>query len=369
MWTVPRSFILRYRMQLAFCLRVTVAALSALALGRLLGFPIILWAVLTAVILTQMSVGKSVKATIDYSLGTLGGAIYAGLIAAFVPHLNDAALAGVLAIAITPLALLAAISPRFAAAPSTAAIVVLAPTFTHATSLASATDRVMEVALGGSVALAVSLLVFPARARKLMKDGAADMLDLIARILPDLFLGFTQKSDKDAILGLQRSVGLAFTQLDAIGAQAKHEQMTFLTHEPDFDPLRHSLLRLRHDLVMIGRTAIAPLPEALHGRLGPLLALTTDAAVDHLRKCGAALRTGGDPPALDALEEAFDAFAGEIAALRREGSLRELSVDAVEDVFALSFALEQWRQDLQDLARRVSEQADQPMRESRKCKC
>ncbi len=39
----------------------------------------ILWAVLTAVILTQMSVGRSVKATIDYSFGMLGGAIYAGL--------------------------------------------------------------------------------------------------------------------------------------------------------------------------------------------------------------------------------------------------------------------------------------------------
>jgi uncharacterized membrane protein YccC len=363
-----RNFVLRYRTQLGLCVRVTVAALSAFSLGRLLGFPMVLWAVLTAVILTQMSVGKSVKATIDYSVGTLGGAIYAGLIAAFVPHLTDAALAGVLAIAITPLALLAAISPRFAAAPSTAAIVVLAPTLTHATSLASATDRVVEVALGGSVALVVSLLVFPARARKLAKDGAADMLDLIACILPDLFLGFTQKSDKDAILALQRSVGSAFTQLDAIGAEAKHEQITLLTNEPDFDPLRHSLLRLRHDLVMIGRAAIAPLPEALHGRLGPLLTRTTDRAVDHLRKCGTALRTGGNPPALDALEEAFDAFAGEVATLRREGSLRELSVDAVEHVFALGFALEQWRRDLQDVARCVSEQADQPTRDTRKSK-
>ena len=356
---MPRTFIQRYRMQLAFCLRVTVAALSALALGQLLGFHMVLWAVLTAVILTQMSVGKSVKATIDYSLGTLGGAIYAGLIAAFVPHLNDVALAGVLAIAITPLALLAAISPRFAAALPTAVIVVLAPTLTHATSLASATDRVVEVALGGSVALVVSLLVFPARARKLAKDGAADMLDLIARILPDLFLGLTQESDEDAIIALLRSVGAAFTRLEAIGAEARHEQMTFLANELDFDPLRHSLLRLRHDLVMIGRAAIAPLPEALHGRLGPLLARVTDAAVEHLRKCGTALRTGGNPPAFNALEEAFDAFAAEIATLRREGLLRELSVEAVEHVFALSFALEQWRQDLQDVALRVSEQADQ----------
>ena len=48
--------------------------------------------------------------------------------------------------------------------------------------------------------------------------------------------------------------------------------------------------------------------------------------------------------------------------LRREGLLRELSVEAVEYVFALSFALEQLRRDLQDLALRVSDQADHPMR-------
>ena len=353
------AFIQRYRMQLGLCLRVTVAALSALALGRLPGSPMVLRAVLTAVILRQMSVGKSVKATIDYSLGTLGGAIYAGLIAAFVPRLNDAALAAVLAIAIAPVALLAAISPRFAAAPSSAAIVVLAPALTHKTTLASATDRVVEVALGGSVALVVSLVVFPTRARRLVKDGTADMLDLIARIPPDLFSGFTQNSEKESILALQQSVGLAFNQMDAIGAEAKHEQMTFLTSAPDFDSLRHSLLRLRHDLIMIGRAAVAPLPETLQGRLGPLLTHITNAVADQLRQCGTALRTGRNSPPPDVLEDVFDAFAGEIATLRREGFLRELSVDAVEYVFALSFALEQWRQ---DPARRVSEHADRQIR-------
>ena len=149
--------------------------------------------------------------------------------------------------------------------------------------------------MGGSVALMVSLLVFPTRARKLAKEGAADMLDLIARILPDLFLGFAQKSDEDAIVALQRSVGVAFSKLDLIRAEAKHEQMTFLASEPGFDRLRHSLLRLRHDLVMIGRAATTPLPETLQGRVGPLLARVTDAAVEHLRKCGTALRNRRHP--------------------------------------------------------------------------
>ena len=308
-----------------------------------------------------MSIGKSVKATIDYSLGTLGGAIYAGLIAVFVPHQSDAAFAAVLAIAIAPLALLAGMSPRFAAAPSTAVIVVLAPTLTHGTSLASAADRVLEVTLGGSVALAVSLLVFPTRARKLVKDGAADMLDLIADILPDLFLGFTQKSDADAIPrpAAQRRRGLLQIGLDPRGSQARTRRSSPASRISIRSAT--ALLRLRHDLIIIGRAATAPLPQALQGRVGPRLARVTDAAVEHLRECGTALRTGGAHPAFEKLDAAFDAFAAEIAMLRREGQLRELSVEAVEYVFALSFALEQWRRDLQDLARRVSDHADRPM--------
>jgi uncharacterized membrane protein YccC len=302
-----------------------------------------------------------VKATIDYLMGTLGGALYAGVIAAFIPHSNDAVLAGVLALAITPLALLAAISSRFAVAPTTAAIVVLAPTLTHASPIVSATDRVAEVALGGVVALAASLVVFPARARVLVKESAADMLDLIAQALPDLFSSFTQKTDAEAILQMQRNIGLAFARSDTIGAEAKHEPPALLASEPDFGQLRLVLLRLRHDLIMIGRAAVAPLPEALLVRLGPLLAQIANAAADHLCKCGMALRTGGDPPSPRPLEVVFDAFAGEVAALRREGALRALSVDSLEYVFALSFALEQWRRDLHDLARRIGEYADQPM--------
>lgn len=356
------AFFTRYRMQLGLCLRVTVAALSALGLGWLLSRPMILWAVLTAVILTQMSVGKSVKATIDYVLGTLGGAVYAGFIAAFVPHLSDSALAAVLAIALAPLALLAATSARFTAAPSSAAIVVLAPTLTHASSLASATDRIIEVALGGSVALAVSVLIFPTRARKLVKERAADMLDLVANILTDLFQGFTEKSDEETILSLLRNVGSSFTQMDAIGAEAKHERMSFIIGESDFDPLRHCLLRLRHDLIMIGRAAIEPLPEPLQARLGPQLRQITDAVEDHLRKCAMALRTGGSLRDVGTLKEAFEGFSDEITLVRQQGLLKQLSVDALEYVFALSFALEQWRQDLQEIARLVSELADQQER-------
>jgi hypothetical protein len=60
-----------------------------------------------------MSLGGSLKATIEYSMGTLGGAVYAGAIAALVPHYDEISLLAVLALAVAPLALLAAVNPHF----------------------------------------------------------------------------------------------------------------------------------------------------------------------------------------------------------------------------------------------------------------
>jgi uncharacterized membrane protein YccC len=97
----------------------------ALTLAQSLQLLLPLWVVLTAVIVTQMSVGRSLKTTFDYLVGTLGGAIYGGAIGLLIPHSNEIALLAVLAIVVAPLALLAAINPRLSVAPITAIIVLL----------------------------------------------------------------------------------------------------------------------------------------------------------------------------------------------------------------------------------------------------
>ena len=86
--------------------------------------------------MTQMSVGRSLKATADYLAGTLGGALYGGAIAVLVPHSSEIALLAVLALAVAPLALVAAINPSLTAAPITAIIVLLVPEITHASPIA-----------------------------------------------------------------------------------------------------------------------------------------------------------------------------------------------------------------------------------------
>jgi len=110
-WTWIRIQIRDLRPQLRLCLRVTVAALVSFVLGKSLSIPFGgLWAMLTAVVVTQTSVGGSLKATIEYLIGTLGGAVYAGVIAVLIRPANEISLLIALAIAVAPLALLAAIN-------------------------------------------------------------------------------------------------------------------------------------------------------------------------------------------------------------------------------------------------------------------
>ena len=315
---------------------------------------------MTAVIVTQMSVGRSLKATLDYLAGTLGGAIYGGAIGVLIPHSSEIALLAVLALAVAPLAFIAAINPRFSVAPVTAIIVLLIPTMTHATPVASALDRIMEVALGGVTGLIVSFFLLPSNAHPLVGAAAARVLDQMARTLGELLAGLTHGLDMDALHRIQDGIGQALVQMNAVGAEAEHERSAGLAVGPDTGPLLRTLLRLRHDLVMVGRAAITPLPDAFATRLASPIAQLGAAFADYLRASGAALLARRGPPSLNSVESALDAFAGEMAALRREGLTRSLPADAAEHFFAIGFVLEQMHNNVKDLERCVAEWAGSP---------
>jgi uncharacterized membrane protein YccC len=326
-----------------------------LAAAQLLHLPIALWAVLTAVILTQINVGRSLKATMDYLISTLGGAIYAGAIGALVPHDDQFAVFAALALALAPAVLLAALYPRFSAAPFTAVMVFFAPTITHTGPIAAAFERVIEVAVGCVVGLVVSLVVLPARAHDLAIEAATQMLGLMARFVPELFAGFTRQLDQPALADMQNRIGEAFTRFDKVAAEAGHERITRISAEPDQRPLLRTLLRLRHDIIMVGRAAMAPLPDTFLPRLAPCLARVSESVADYFRASAAALSARQAPPSLDTVEAALDGYAAEFAALRREGFTRALADEAAERIFALGFALDQLCLHLRDLTRCVAE--------------
>ena len=302
LWKRLRALVPHRRVQVALSIRMTIAALASFLLAQLLQLPLPLWAVLTAVIVTQMSVGRSLKATFDYLVGTLGGAIYGGAIGVFISYTNEMALLAGLALAVAPLALIAAINPRFSVAPITAIIVVLIPTMTHATAISSAVDRVIEVALGGFTGFFVSFLLLPANAHPLVAAAAARTLERMAQALGELLAGLRDGLDVDALHRIQDGIGQALEQLNVVGDEAERERSARLAVGPDTGPLLRTLLRLRHDLVMIGRAAASPLPDAVRMRLEPPLARVGAAFVDYLRASAATLRAGRGPPSLEAVE-------------------------------------------------------------------
>ena len=279
--------------QLALAVRVTVAAFSALVVALALHLMLPLWAVLTSLIVTQMSVGRSLKATRDYLIGTIGGAIYGGAIALLIPHNGEGALLAVLVMAVAPLAFIAAINPSLNTATVTAIIVLLLPAATHGSPLDSAIDRVLEVAVGAITGLAVSFLVLPSRAHSQLRAGAAQLLELLASALTELLSGLTHGRDNNALHELQDGIGAALANLNAIGAEAERERGAKLSSGPDTGPLLRTILRLRHDLVMIGRASVVPLPVELQTPLAAPLAAVSYAISGYLRTTAAALRSAG----------------------------------------------------------------------------
>jgi hypothetical protein len=163
----------------------------------------------------------------------------------------------------------------------------------------------MEVALGGITGLVVSLLVFPARADALVIAAAAEMLELLARALAELAAGSSRDLDAPQIRTLQDSIGAAFTRVELVTIDANGER--YLARNLDPSPLLRTLLRLRHDFVMFGR-AVAPLPPALQGRLGPPLARVADASAKYLSACSAALVTHRYSPSLVDVDAALEVF-------------------------------------------------------------
>jgi uncharacterized membrane protein YccC len=275
------------------------------------------------------------------------------------PHTTPIALGGILVLAIAPLALAAAFNPSFRVAPFSAVLVLLISGQLNEGPVESALYRTFEVALGGAIAVAVSLLVFPERAHGLGVDAAARILGQLANALPKLLTGFTQNLADDVIRRIQDDIGEAVTGLQAITAEAERERLVNLLAEPDPGRLSRILLRLRHDLVIIGRGANRPLPDAIAQRLRPLLARLAADASDFLRSSATALVERRSPPTLDQAEAALQAYRSEIIALRKEGATGALSNEEAERVFALGFGLEQFHRNLADLRRSLEEYAGQ----------
>jgi uncharacterized membrane protein YccC len=354
-WNSLRHWLRANSAALLLCLRMTVAGALAYLLAALFELPQGYWAVFSAIIIMQASVGGSVKATLDRLIGTLGGAVAGGVVAYFIPHDGLISLGIGLVVALAPLTLLAALRPNYRIAPLTAVIVLLTPGAQQLGPLASALNRILEISLGSVVGLGVALLLMPARAHGLVINAAARMLGLLADLLHDWLAVLGGNADRSHIAQLQDDIRAGMARLEIAAGEARQERRTYLTREFDPDPLVRTVFRLRNDLIIIGRAAADPLPDAIITRLRDPLGQVSDAAQRYLREAGEALLQRKIPPPLGGVENTLQDFIAVIEVLRREGTTRALPADSVGRLFALGFALEQLRRNFEDFGDRVTE--------------
>lgn len=344
------------RAELMLALRVTIAGFVAFALAHALSLPQGFWAVITAVIVMQASVGGSLKAAIDRFLGTFAGAVYGAAVAAFVPHQTVVQLGLTVVVALAPLAFLAAVNASFRVAPITALIVLLATTSQALGPLASAIERVLEITLGNVVGVAVALFVLPARAHTLLTESAAQVVRLNAQLMTAMMNALVAEPGTPAALApLHARIRASLKKAETAADEAARERRTHLTDAPDPEPLVRTLYRVRHDFVMIGRAASSALPDTVRDRLKPFIITIRDTTAALLNELGDALEKRAPPPTSGAFDESLTAYAREMDVLR--SVIDALPGDEVERLYALQFAFAQFRQDLDDLTTRIHEMA------------
>jgi uncharacterized membrane protein YccC len=333
-------------------IRVSSAVVAAYALATLLHLPQGYWAVFTAVIIVQASLGATITASIERFMGTVVGAA-AGAGAAMLHARYPAAGAPILAVTAALLAFLAAVRPEFKVAPVTA-VIMLIGTANHP-PLLTALLRVTEITVGSLVGIATTLLIFPARAHVTVVENA----DKVAERLADLLEHYASKlkggvTDLDTRAAYDATVK-SLSSLQTAIAEAERESASKLSNHSVNDGLPRTLWRLRNDVVMIGRALREDFPSP--GLALPSAAML-NASATFLRDC-AALLSGGSRPDRLAFAESRQAFQSAVETHRAGGGTRALGFDDAARVFGLVFAMENLFVNLGDFQERVEETVGQ----------
>src|SRR5262249_56488006 len=116
----------------------------------------------------------------------------------------------------------------------------------------------------------------PACDEGLANKTAGRMVSFLADLLRDWLAVLDGKADRSRITQLQDDIRAGMARLEIVAGEARQERRTYLTREFDPDPLVRTVFRLRNDLVMIGRVAAEPLPDAIVARLREPIAQVSD---------------------------------------------------------------------------------------------
>ncbi|MGU3495209.1 FUSC family protein [Xanthobacteraceae bacterium A53D] len=296
--------------------RATVAALTAYGIAWVFDLPHGYWAVLSAILVVQSSLGASVAIATDRALGTVAGGII-GVMLALVAGPSPQLTVILLAAGTLLTALLAAYRPSFKLAPVTVTVVMLSDP-THAQPVIAGLQRVLEIGLGGIVGVVCALFVFPTRALFLLFPNAADAIDNSAALLEQASAGLLDGTlDPAEMDRLNAATRASLRAADLRVGEARRERAGWLAGTPDAAPVVRNCRRLWHSVIILLRVADRPLPDTLSPHVRPVLLAALHALATECRDIAESLRSG-TPVGFGAPSNSADAMAAAITALQSE---------------------------------------------------
>jgi len=334
--------------------QVAVAGVVAFLIAHYTKLPQGYWAVITAVMIVQASIGASINAAADRIVSTSVGTIIGYLVAVSVPSTFVGTVAG-LFIALVPLAMMAAKNPSYRIAPLTAAILFIAAP-SHASVFLSGLHRVIEITIGSVIGVAVAFLVFPSRAETTLRKEAGKAIALLAELFTLEVEGLDHPDDKagkDQIAATKAQLGKHYRTIDTLTKAVEKEQQSRLS-EGQIDPRRlgRDLQRLNAAVTFLPSVKHLERPEDGTETLAAPLQTVSAATRDYLDALASAVIDGTEPPPLDNLRKVYAQFSEEAAAAR-QAATQDKSFQERRQVegfiAAFKFALDQVPNSLEDL--------------------
>jgi len=306
------------------------------------------WAVFTALVVTQANVGASWKAALYRTIGSTAGAVAAMLL--FTLFGPGVVRIGVMLFVLATLfGYLTVLHPSFSAAGFTVAIVLVLGRI-EGTPFKIGWLRVLYTLLGSFVAFAVGALLWPVRAREILRDKIANILDgagalyravtdaalhgidneqqvhQLDRQLHDLRRGITQQMD-------EARGELAFSRFN----QSAYQRSVELA-----DQVRRRLTSMAEDSVLF-----------VHAQLGPGLVPSLPALAEKTARVftslAKAVRSPGKPLNSTELDAAILDLDADLAKLREQRATSPFALDRMLPFWALVFNLREVAQDLKQL--------------------
>jgi uncharacterized membrane protein YgaE (UPF0421/DUF939 family) len=269
--------------------RTLISCVLSYGVAKLATLPELYWAVITTlIVVTQPSLNQALNTGRDQIIGAVMGGVVgvAGLFAI----LRGAPPLIVFAIALLPLAALAAWRPTLRLACVTLVVVVLVPASGMGSPFERPIDRVLEILIGGGSALLVAFLM-PNRAINAAHDRASEIVLALGELIT---LTLRKPDDADGAEHLHQRSAAAEKALDEAITEAGREHIILpvkRTRGNVVDKVAPMLTRLHRDALFLGKacTGDPELARRLSAANRDTLNMTADAFTEAAKTLAATL--------------------------------------------------------------------------------